>query len=137
MAKRPPARLNSSRDGDVKLGFGSNVYFGMPAAFPSLDVTVPPTASRGDIYTLTMLVKDRVTYDSEKWRLSLELLESLWDCKAFPENMERREKQWYCDVKAKVRDLNGSCKVCSLHLPHRLGVRGKSPLNDIDMSSAI
>ena len=96
----------------MNLGFGTDAYTGMPAAFPSLDFGVTPTQGSSDCYSLTMLVSDRANQDEEQLRMSLDLMKSLWDCKAFPEDMEERERQWYSEVKNRVKDVEGSCTVC-------------------------
>ncbi|KAF2683903.1 hypothetical protein K458DRAFT_404240 [Lentithecium fluviatile CBS 122367] len=49
-------------------------------------------------YELKLLTEDRESKDEEKRRSSLELVRSLWECEAFPEDMDGREREWHRDV---------------------------------------
>jgi hypothetical protein len=106
--------MASTRRGKMALGqkehelSSGNVPIGKHAAFPSLDVTKPPRELQHEI---EKLVDDRSSADKDVQQESLELMEKVWRCEKFPENMTEDEKKWYREVQDKIEVAGESDEV--------------------------
>jgi hypothetical protein len=90
----PRRKENSASRG---LGFPT----AQPAAFPTRYLAQSQAERVEDRYGLELLINNRAGMNERKRQSSLRLLEKMWNCEAFPEDMSERERQWYGHVKTK------------------------------------